>query len=375
MTSRERVQAALEFREADRVPIDWGMITISGIHETAYRNLLKLLKLEETVIISDPVQRLALPSEAVLQWAGSDTRVLWANAPASYTYREDAEGGFVDEFGISYRRVGAYCDFDVPPLANAETISDLRAFKLPDPADPSRFAGLRARAKDLYFNTDKALVGGNLASLYYCAWGLRGYQNFMMDTAADPAFSNYLLDMLLDWWMAFMDAYLAEIGDFIQIMWAGDDWGSQSGPLIAPDDFRANVVPRFKKLISAMKRKSNAKLAYHSCGSAAWALDDFVEMGVDILHPLQANAAGNEDAKSIKALCHGRLVIHGGLDNQGKFRLGESVVEDDVREKIAAFAPGGGYLFSSGHNIQGDCPAQNIATIFNTHKQAGRYTH
>lgn len=373
MNSRERVIKALNFEETDRVPVDWGMITVSGIHEVAYRNLIKYLDINDSIKITDPVQRLALPCEDILDMFNVDTRVIWANPPSHWQYEEDENGNFYDEFGVYFQRSGYYCDFRKYPLADAQTIEDLKKFKMPDPTDSKRFEGLKEKAKDLYENTDKALVAGTYPSLYYVAWTLRGYENFMADTANDSKFSNYLLDMISDWFIAFMDCYLGEIGEYIQIMWAGDDWGSQYGPLIHPDEFRTNVVPRFKKIIRHMKDKSSAKVAYHSCGSVLWCMDDFIEMGVDILHPVQANAADMQDSKMLKDKYYGKLTFHGGLDNQGKFHKDVDTVIEDVKSKIEAFAPGGGYLFSSGHNIQANCPPENIVAIFDTAKKVGKY--
>jgi len=372
MNSRERVLAAIHFKEPDRVPVDWGMMTISGIHEVAYRNLLKHLNIDEEIILSDPVQRLALPSEAMLQLLGVDSRVIWANPPSNWKLEEEPNGNWYDENGAYYVRNEYYCDFRRYPLANAASIEDLKRFKLNDPEDPARFAGLREKAKRMYDNTDYALVGGNLASIHYIAWSLRGYENFMADTASDGKFSNYLMDMIVDWWKAFMDRYLGEIGEYIQIMWSGDDWGSQDGPLIDPGDFRRNVVPRFKDIIRFMKDRSKAKMAYHSCGSVMWCMDDFIDMGVDIIQPLQANAK-HMDAKVLKDKYYGKLVLHGGLDNQGKFHLGRDALVEDCKEKIRVFAPGGGYLYATGHNIQANCPPENVMAIFSACKDFGRY--
>ena len=372
MTSRERILKAISFEEPDRVPVDWGMINVSGIHETAYRSLIKYLDMSEVITISDPGQRLALPSEEILQMFNVDTRVIWTNPPSNWVFQEEENGNWTDEHGVYFVRNNYYCDFRKHPLESAVTIEDLKKFKMNDPEDCARFAGLRDKARDLYENTDYALVGGNLASIYYIAWSLRGYENFMADTAYDETFSNYILDMIVDWWKAFMARYLEEIGEYIQIMWAGDDWGSQDGPLIRPEEFRRNVAPRFKDLIRFMKDRCDAKVAYHSCGSVLWCIDDLIDAGVDILQPLQANALHME-AQNLRDKYHGKLVFHGGLDNQGKFSMDKQTVIDDCKEKIRIFAPGGGFIYGTGHNIQPDCPPENIMAIFDTVKEFGEY--
>lgn len=372
MTSRERVNMALNFKEADWVPVDWGMSTVSGIHEIAYRNLLDYLGMEEEIIIHDPVQRLALPSEEILKKFQVDTRYIFCNPSSKWSYQEEADGTWTDEFGTVYKRTQYYCDGRKYPLENALTIDDLKAFKMPDPEDPARFKGLKEKAKYLREHTDYAVVAGTYPALYYCAWMLRGMENFMADTVDDPKFANYLLDMLLEYWKAYMGKYLDEVGEYIDIMWAGDDWGDQYGPLINPVEFRKNVSPRFKELIQFMKTKSKAKLSYHSCGSVVWCLDDLYDWGVDIVQPVQANAHGN-DAAIVKEKTYGKMTIHGGLNNQGVFHLKPEDIEKDVEQKIKTYAPGGGYLFGSGHNIQANCPPENIMAIFNSYKKYSKY--
>lgn len=373
MTSRERVRKSLNFEEPDRIPIDWGTGGVNGIHEIAYRNLLKYLGKDENVKVWDYVQRLAKPSEEILDMFDVDTRSIFANAPSNWKYESDENGNWYDEFGTYYIRSGYYCDFRNYPLGSAVTINDLKQYKMPDPTDTSRFEGLREKAKYLYENTDKALIGGNIQSLHCAAWGLRGYQNFMADMAGNPNFANYILDMILEWNIAFMDCYLKEVGEYIEIMGAADDFGTQSGPWINPENFRRDTVPRFKKLITSMKEKSKAKVFFHTCGSTRWCFDDLREMGVDIIQPLQPNAIGNENSKEIKKLIHGKLAVHGGLDNQGKFHLSKEIVVNDVKQKIMDFAPGGGYIFSCGHNIQPSCPPENIMAIFDTYKEFCNY--
>ncbi len=167
----------------------------------------------------------------------------------------------------------------------------------PDPSDPTRFYGLKEETKKLYEQTGYSLWAGLVSSIFYQAWCLRGLEDFMTDIYTEPKISQYLMDKIVDWHISFFEVFYTEIGSFIDVFWIGDDWGTQNGPLISPVYFRKEVVPRFKKMISFIKTKTDALCCYHTCGSTCWCLDDLIEMGVDIVHPLQANAFENDTAK------------------------------------------------------------------------------
>lgn len=264
-------------------------------------------------MIRDIKQGLALVSDYVLDYFGVDTRPLLTNPPSGWELKIDENGGFYDENGVYFKQMGEYFDFVKNPLEDAETIEDLKAFKPSDPTDKSRFAGMKERAKWLHENTDKAIVIGEHGSVFYQAWEWRGMQNFMGDFAGDPEFADYLMDMAADWWSAWYETMLKEVGEYVDIMWLGDDWGTQNGPLIQPEQFEKRVKPRIKRVIDSMRKYCGGKVAYHSCGSIDWAFDSLKDAGVDIIQPVQANAFGMQDSKKIKEMTYGKLVLHGGL--------------------------------------------------------------
>ena len=370
MNPRERVMAAILKKEADRVPVD-NNGNVSGMHEVAYRNLLEYLGMEDEIKIYDYVQRLAIVKDEIKDMFGVDTRYLYPNAPASYIFSENPDGTFADEFGTVYRRIGYYADVHFAPL-RGKTLEEIKAFKLPDPKDPSRFAGLRAKSKDLNDTTEYSLWAGVVSNIFYFAWCLRGLNDFMTDIYGEPKAAQYLMDAIVEWNTGFFEGFYGEIGDYIDVFWIGDDWGIQCGPIISPQYFKKEVVPRFKKMISFIKTKTKARCCYHSCGSTYWCLDDLMEMGVDIVHPLQANARGNESA-IIKKEYGDRLIFHGGTNNQGVFHKDIHSLTVDTLKKIRDYAPGGGYIFSSGHNIQANMPPENIVRLFELAREYGRY--
>jgi len=198
-------------------------------------------------------------------------------------------------------------------------------------------------------------------------------EQFMMDIVLNKDFADYLMDRIVEWNIALLDGILNEIGDFIEYQWIGDDWGVQNGPLISLKMFRDIVAPGFRKIIDFIKSKTKAKVIYHTCGSTYFVMEDLIDIGVDIIQPLQANASGNEDAERLKRDFGRRIVFHGNTNNQGVFHKSKDDVIADALYRIRWLSPGGGYIFSSGHNIQANMPPENILTLFDTAKEYGKY--
>lgn len=370
MNSRERVRSAISFKEADRVPID-NNGNVSGMHEVAYTNLLKYLGAGDEIKIYDQVQRLAEVSDEIKDMIGVDTRYIYPNPSSSYQFKINSDGTFDDEFGTTYRRVGYYADVHNAPLRSA-TLQEIKAFKFPDPSDPSRFEGIRDKAISFNRNSEYSIWAGPVNSLFYLAWCLRGLDQFMTDLYGEPDIAVYIMDKIVEWNIIFFDNFYSQIGDLIDVFWIGDDWGTQNGPIISPKYFKKEVFPRFKKMISFIKTKTDAKCCYHSCGATYWCMEDMIEMGVDIIHPIQANAEGN-DSKSLKKEFGDRIVFHGGTNNQGVFHENIHLMTIDTLKRIRDLAPGGGYIFSSGHNIQANMPPENIMRLFELGREYGQY--
>jgi uroporphyrinogen decarboxylase len=371
MTPRERVRTALRHAEPDRVPVDNNGL-VSSIHEVAYRNLLAHLGRTEEIVILDPVQRIVLASEEVMTLLGVDTRYIYPNAPSTWSYREGPDGTWADEFGTVFRRLGLYAD-PVGPVLKDKSLAEVRAYRFPDPVHPSRFRGVREKARSLSETTDFSIVAGPVFALDYMRWVLRGLEQSVADLYEEPRIAEYLLDGLVEWMSAHGGALLDEIGEYIDFFWVGDDWGAQQCPFYSPEMFRRVFKPRVAKLISSLKRHTKARCAYHCCGSVYWAMGDLIDCGVDILHPLQPNAADNGDSRKIKGEFGARLAFHGGTNNQGLFHGDRKAMEADTLERLAAFAPGGGYIFSSGHNVQANMGAENLLAFFAIAREYGSY--
>jgi uroporphyrinogen decarboxylase len=382
MTSRERLLKALDHEEPDRVPIDLGG-NQTGIHKSAYGELLRHLGLNEPIEIMDAVQQLARPSEAVLERFHVDTRYIAAGAAA------DWKGGIVkrrrngrvwhdltDEFGVRWSMPEdnpCYMDISHHPLAEA-TVDDIRSYPFPKGDDPGRFAGLREKALAIRRDTPYAVVSGISGVVYEICWYMRGLEQWFCDMATQPEFCEALLDRTKTFWLDWFRAFLDEVGDVVDVIMIGDDLAGQSGPLFNPDFYRRIVKPRQREVARYIRSRSKARLWYHTCGGCAQYIPDLIENGVQILNPVQISAKGMDPA-DLKARFGGDIVFWGGaIDSQHVLpSASPAKIRDDVRRHLEIWKPGGGYVFNSVHNIQGGVPAENIVALYDAAYEFGFY--
>ena len=382
MTSRERILKALSHESPDRVPIDFGGFQ-TGIHRRAYENLLNHLGRREEIVILDPVQQLARPSEAVLERFHVDTRYVLAHGPDGFdgTIRTATRDGRLwhdlrDEFGVVWSMPddgGLYMDISHHPLAGA-TVEDLADYPWPDGSDPSRFTGVREQAQVLRRETPYALTTGICGVVYEVCWYLRGLERWFMDMVENPDFCAALLDRTLAFWLGYMTGFMGEVGDLIDVVMIGDDLTGQSGPLFSPAFYREIVKPRQKRLVQHIKSLTEAKIWYHTCGSCIRYLPDLIDNGIDILNPVQTSAAGMDPALLKQRYGRDLVFWGGGCDAQHVLPTATpDEVREQVRRNMEVFKPGGGYVFNSIHNIQADVPPENIVALFDAAYDYGLY--
>jgi uroporphyrinogen decarboxylase len=382
MTSRERLLTALDHRVPDRVPIDLGG-NQTGIHRMAYENLLARLGLHETIAIMDLVQQLARPSEAVLERLGVDTRYVAAGAPDGFkggVARRERSGrmweDFQDEFGVVWSRpddAPNYFDISHSPLAGL-SLEQIRDYPFPDGGDPSRFAGLRERALRLRRETPYAVVAGISGVVYEICWYMRGLENLFIDMVERPEVLDAIIDRTLRYWLDWFRVFLDEAGDVVDVIMIGDDLTGQDGPLFQPRVYRSIVKPRQQALVAYIKSRTKAKIWYHSCGSILPYIPDLLDNGIDALNPVQITARGMDPA-GLKARFGDRLTFWGGAVNTQKTlpRGTPAEVREEVRRNLAAFMPGGGFVFANVHNIQADVPPDNVLALFDAAREFGVY--
>lgn len=382
MTSRERVLAALNHTEPDRVPIDLGG-NQTGIHKFAYLELLRPLGMQDEMRIMDAVQQLAQPCEELLRRFHVDTRYIAAGAASDWKggiVQERRDGrlwhDLVDEFGVRWSMPDDqpyFMDITLHPLAGA-AISDIKDYPFPKGDDPGRFQGLRERALLLKKETPYAVVSGISGVIYETCWYMRGLENWYMDMMMNPEFCEALLDQTLQFWLDWFRVFLDEVGDVVDVIMIGDDLAGQGGPLFNPDTYRTIVKPRQKRLVQYIKGRTQAKIWYHTCGACAGYIPDLLDNGIDILNPVQISAA-DMDPAVLKREYGDRLSFWGGaIDAQHILPLGSPEdVRQAVRENLQALKPGGGYVFNNVHNIQAGVPPENIVALYDAAYEFGFY--
>ena len=382
MTSRERIIAAVNHEIPDRTPIDLGGFQ-TGIHVRAYADLIAHLGIVHPISILDPVQQLARPSEEVLERFHVDTRYVGAHGPESFPggIEQNIREGRLwhdlrDEFGVVWSMPddqGLYSDITHHPLANA-TIRDVERYPYPNGGDPTRFTGVREHALRMRESTPYALctyIGG---VVYEICWYMRGLERWFMDTIENPAFCEAALEQTLRFWTDFYTGFLGEVGDLVDVVMIGDDLAGQGGPLFNPAFYRSVVKPRQKKLVQHIKSLTSAKVWYHTCGAAYQYIPDLIDNGVDILNPVQIGLP-NMDPEMLKRE-FGRDIVFwgGGIDAQHVLPfMGPEAVRENVRQNMAAFMPGGGFVFNNVHNIQAGIPPENVVALFDAAYEFGFY--
>jgi uroporphyrinogen decarboxylase len=377
-TSRRRVETALAHCEPDRVPMDL-TITVKP-----YRRLRELLGLptEEALKVSAFTE--VRPAPDVLQALGIDLTYLQLRGPAHWQPpARQPDGSEIDEWGVGRRRIdlpgGAYLnEVSCSPLAQA-TLADLQRYPWPDPHDPGRVLGLEDEARALYTGTDLAIMGRFGGTLLEQAGYLRGWQRWMMDLVAQPAFARALLEIITDLQIAMDEAGLRAAGRYLSIFKvSGEDLGMQDRPLFSMKVWREVVRPplerRWRAARAALSRHApQAKIMLHSDGAMRAFIPDLLACGIDVLDPIQTHCA-EMDPYELKRDFGDRLTFHGAVDTQAVLPFGTAAeVQAEALRCLDALGPGGGYILAPVHNVQADVPPENLVAMCRAVREYGRY--
>ena len=366
MTHRERVLAAVDHQETDRTPIDFGGTLATSIVPSTYEDLKQHLGETHTTTIGWMRQQLVMPAETVLQRFDVDTRPLKLGDYDEGKARVLSNQLMIDHWGTTWSKEvgGHYLNIDGPFYHIEPDPALIDAYDWPDPDDPGLYRDLKNQAEILHHGTDYAVILDLGIGIVTRAQFVRGFMEFLMDMTLYPDFAQVLLDKLGQIWIHIARNALKEVGHLVDVVFWGDDYGMQQGPMFRPQHFTDLVKPVNQQMVATVKQWTDARVLLHSCGSVTPMIPDLIDTGVDALNPVQVSA-DNMDPASLKTQFGDRLAFWGGIDTQDvlPFKTADEVGEY-VRFMIQTLGEGGGYVLSTVHNIQEQVPPENIVAMF-----------
>jgi uroporphyrinogen decarboxylase len=376
LTHRERVIKTLNHEEPDRVPLDLyfhaGMLT-----DPAYFALKEYLGIKGDILPFRQGQNANYYDERILEAFDVDVRRIFYEPQYKLEPIDGVRFEYRDAWGTSFISGPGYVHSAGHPLVQINTIQDLRSYPWPRPDQYRPEGNLKKQAIYLSNQTDYAvslrrpgLLRGGLLDQ---ACNLRGTMQFMMDLIQRPDYVKVLMEILAGIYSEIYALALEEVGPYIQIVETQDDLGGQQQPLISPKMWRDLIKPYQKCIFDTIRAGApQAKIIFHSDGNIRALIPDLIEIGVDILNPIQPTAKLME-SMSLKKEFGDRLCFHGAIDVQQVLTKDSETVRRDVRSRILALGPGGGYILSPCNHIQADIPPENIVAMYKTAQKYGQY--
>jgi len=351
MTGKQRVQTALRHEIPDRVPV------CADFVPEAAEALKKKLGVEDYY--------------DMLAALGSDMLVAGAGISTGFYGEGDENGEYITPWGCTFKyfanQSGSYTEIFKHPLADDTDGSLLAAYRIPDPLEESQYDTLK-RIIEKYGETH--FICGSLAcSIFEAAWYTSGLVNVLERMALDPDYANALFDKMMEFPLK-AGPKMIDMG--VDMIWLGDDVGMQDRMMISPDTWREYFKPRMKKLIGEFKKyKPDIKVAYHSCGYIKPIIPDFIEIGLDVLNPIQPLAM---DPAELKKEFGDELCFWGSMCIQKTLPRGSvKDIEDEVKLRMDTIGKGGGLILAPAHNVQADTSVENILAFYDAAREFGRY--
>lgn len=384
-TSRQRVNTALSHFQPDRTPVDflatpeiWDQLikhfsldvserNHALFYDPAWEKILNIFDVDCRVVSYD---QFCVPPENI-RTAGSS--IDWWNSfgrstPSRMWRQVHQDGILSDIWGRRFKTVanpsGHFEELADFPLAKAQSISDLKSHPWPEP-DWFDFSPIPDVLKSLDLETERH-IRFRIGSVFEIAWQLRGMEQFMVDLATQPEIPLYIMDRLADVYIENTKRVLELGKDRIDMVYLYDDLASQNNLLLSVNMWRNTIRPRQARVIESA-RKWNIPVMYHTDGAAYKIIPELIEMGVNVLNPLQPGVKGMEFDR-LKSEFGDKLCFHGGIDIVKTLPTGtEEDVRHEVRENIQTLGKEGGYIMASSHHIQAGTPLKNIFAMYELH--------
>jgi uroporphyrinogen decarboxylase len=359
MKHRERIIAALNHEEPDRCPMQ-----VSFTPEFADLLQRDMAMGEKVLNLSRAVHNPhgggnTYELERALGVDMLQTSVCWANG----YYQAGAE--YTDEWGVTWRSVpyetpfgtGHYTEIVGHPLANDGAISQYHS---PNPNRPELYQDAQWTIEQ--FKDEFWIVGVTVTTIWEAGWGLRGFERLLTDLVTNPDLAETILDIPYNYHLTAAKR-LVEMG--VDMIWIGDDVGTQRAMLMSPKHWRRFLKPRMASFIAALKAiNPQVKVAYHTDGTVWPIIPDLVEIGLDILNPVQPACM---DPAEVKRLYGDRLCFWGSIDEQDTLPFGTpEKVRNEVITRLKTIGKDGGLIIGPTHHLQLDTPMENFWAMVNT---------
>ncbi|GMQ75669.1 MAG: uroporphyrinogen decarboxylase family protein [Gammaproteobacteria bacterium] len=385
-THRERILAALNHEEPDRVPIDFGSAGPTAIVAEAYQNLIEHLDLKHEAETLQQLKTQVYPDEAVLQRFDVDTRGIQPGKYENGHNRVIDAHAIMDEFGVTWRQTQGTRDMhflhvDGPFYEGKLTGDAIDAFDWPTADNSGLTEGVASKVATIKAAGDHAVVLYLPGGFIHRGYAMRGMESFLKDLYRNTEAVCHLMERLCDYWIGVAERVIEAAGpENIDVVFFGEDLGTQNGCMFDPENIYARLMkPRHRRMIEAVKGPTDAKICFHCCGSAYHFLDHLIDIGVDALNPVQVTAR-NMEPERLKGEYGDRLSFWGGVNTQQTLPYGTAEeVRGETRRVIDILGEGGGYVLNAVHALQAEVPPANIVAMFETgaaHRyQLGSKTH
>jgi hypothetical protein len=419
MNSRERLQAALDHRQPDRVPVDFGATFVTGMHVSIVHKLRQRLLggAEDRVKVIEPYQMLGEIDDPLREALGIDVigalarRSIFGTEakdwkpfttfdgtpcliPGAMNLTRAPDGGWymhpegdtslgpsghMPEGGYFFDAVIRQDPVDeakLDPAENTEEFGPLSAEDLAYYREKKTWFDERRECGSILVIPGTAF--GDIA-LVPAPWlkhpkGIRDVAEWYMITKTRPDFVRRIFDRQCEVALQNLETLIELFGDTIQVaLITGTDFGTQRGPFISVRAYRELYQPYHRRINDLIHRRTGWKTFIHSCGSVYQFIPDFIEAGFDVLNPVQCSAADMEARRLKREFGRDLVFWGGGVDTQQTIARGTpDQVYGEVRERIAIFNEGGGYVFNAIHNIQGNTPIENVEALFRAVRDSSR---
>ncbi len=382
MSSRERVLTAIHHEQPDRVPLVIGVSNATGIKMKPYKGIKGIIGIRapDQYLYDWPELGTAKIDEETMRRLHSDVRGvldLEHEKVRKRNHERDPRSNYIDSWGCGQTEISPGDWYPgVHPLLEAQTVEDLDLYQgWPDMSDPTRIGDVRETSARLAAENQFAILATPwLLFPLERAYAMQGMEAFLLNMAMVTDFTRALLEKIAGYCKQLMGRFLEELGDNVDIIKSSDDLGTQKSLMISPQMYREILKPVHADFISFIKARTKAKIFFHSDGDVTPLIEDFIEIGVDILNPIQTSVGSMSDLLSLKKRFGSNIVFCGGIDTHRVLPYGSiEEVRQEVRRVMQILGPGGGCMIGAVHTVMNDVPPENVLAMVDAVEEFGHY--